>query len=724
MLLGSTPSQHRVTFRSRFEGRRLCRLLSFLQLQCLLLCVAAYGVVWAEAPHPLVRDVRIRVPDASERPFEVIHGLESPGPVSPSGQIGRGLLSFYGCETCHGLENSQVSRRWGPDLDNIGQKTTGDWLRRWLEDPSKSLPGARMPRVPLSEEERGNLVAFLTSVRGIELGPAPASGSRARGEALYDSSGCSACHRVGGLGGTLGPALDRIGEKVRPEWLLAYLADPKSMIPNARMPRFDLSEDDIGDLAAFLLGEALGRLKLDPGPPSGPSESISGGLSTFAQRGCAGCHRIGALSVPLEHPAAEEGLRFALHHGLVPRFGSPQISLREEEVAEISQALLLKRGAGTGVEDELFLQTFWETPIPHQGEAPAAYHALAKDLRAESCGGCHPQQSQEWQTTRHSLSMGPGVVGQLIDRTEDERFTAGCLSCHAPAAEQQEKGEQLNPTIQAEGITCLVCHVRSHIRFGPPPGARPPAQVWRSPGHAGGTASTAFQSSAFCRHCHQFDEDGFRLNGKLLQDTYGEWLQSPQAANGETCQTCHMPERRHTWKGIHDPPIVRDAVSLEINPITAGPDTVAAEISISNRGAGHHLPTYVTPMIYVEARLLSKDLKPVEGSEARRAIGREIILSWNENREVFDTRIPAGGKWLWRYSAERGSESDRLQVRVEVHPDHFYLGFFESYGRNGLSPDGAAKIDSAEAVARQSPYTLLERTWRLSQLSGEGMMRH
>ncbi len=64
-----------------------------------------------------------------------------------------------------------------------------------------------------------------------------------------------------------------------------------------------------------------------------------------------------------------------------------------------------------------------------------------------------------------------------------------------------------------------------------------------------------FWKSDFCAVCHQFSPDQ-AINGKLLENTVEGWRQSPQAAAGQTCQSCHMPSRRHLWRGIHDPDMV------------------------------------------------------------------------------------------------------------------------------------------------------------------------
>ena len=117
-------------------------------------------------------------------------------------------------------------------------------------------------------------------------------------------------------------------------------------------------------------------------------------------------------------------------------------------------------------------------------------------------------------------------------------------------------------------------------------------RVFFAEGHHGGAVvSSAYSDSAFCKPCHQFEENGFSLNGKLLENTYNEWLDSPHAKEGKTCQSCHMPNRRHQWRGIHDPDSVKNAIKLDVE-IRNYQETIEAEIRLTNQGAGHPF-TYI-----------------------------------------------------------------------------------------------------------------------------------
>ncbi|MCC2641563.1 MAG: qcrB [Nitrospira sp.] len=76
----------------------------------------------------------------------------------------------------------------------------------------------------------------------------------ARGKALYAEFGCVGCHRIHGEGGAVGPDLSAIGE-TRPdrEWHIKHLRDPQSVSPGSFMPKFPLPDEQLNDLATYML---------------------------------------------------------------------------------------------------------------------------------------------------------------------------------------------------------------------------------------------------------------------------------------------------------------------------------------------------------------------------------------------------------------------------------------------------------------------------------------
>ena len=366
-----------------------------------------------------------------------------------------------------------------------------------------------------------------------------------------------------------------------------------------------------------------------------------------------------------------------------------------------------------------FLARHWPgDTIAPQGAPPEDYSPLESSLSAADCGACHPRQYEDWQTSLHSRAMGPGVVGQTVDmRKEDPASARMCRRCHAPLAEQQPLLQRpadgrwvANPVfdagLQQQGLTCAACHVRAHRRFGPP--ARTQGE---SPAHAGFSAQTAFGKSAFCAHCHQFPPGEYALNGKLMENTYNEWLASDFARQSVQCQDCHMPDRRHLWRGIHDPAMVKKAVTITVSGAQASfeaGDTLSATIRVLNSGTGHYFPTYVTPKVFVRAQLLDAGGEAVSGSLREAIIGRETTPDLS--REIYDTRIAPGDFVDITYAHPLPRPGLQLWIEVRVEPDHFYERFYRGLLQSGTPQAGRAAIEQALAHAQRSPFVIFERT--------------
>ena len=373
-----------------------------------------------------------------------------------------------------------------------------------------------------------------------------------------------------------------------------------------------------------------------------------------------------------------------------------------------------------------FLERHWTRPIPPQGQPPGRATEVERSLAPESCGVCHPAQFADWKTSLHAGAMGPGIAGQLVEMARSDPESAReCLSCHAPLAEQQSviagpKGlvanPRFDPALHRAGLVCAACHVRRHERFGPPRrdgslvSEAPPARL----PHNGATRTPAFLRAEFCSSCHQFPPDGFALNGKLLQNTYAEWRASPAARQGLQCQDCHMPDRRHLWRGIHDPDMVKSGVEISLatdRPRYRLGQSLQATLTITSRRVGHHFPTYVTPRVVIRAELVDGAGQTVTGSVQEQAIAREVTLDLS--REVADTRLPAGGRLAVSYRRRIERPDLRLRVTVTVYPDHFYTRFFESLLASGAGA-GERQIREALEATRRSRFTLYQRDLPLS----------
>ncbi len=102
---------------------------------------------------------------------------------------------------------------------------------------------------------------------------------------------CTTCHTITGTGGTVGPILNFVGLRRQEEWLRRWLDDPQAVKPGTKMPKFDFTSEELGNVVAALsrMTRTVDAEKILTGPGS-PAEK---GESLFRAYDCLACHRIG-----------------------------------------------------------------------------------------------------------------------------------------------------------------------------------------------------------------------------------------------------------------------------------------------------------------------------------------------------------------------------------------------------------------------------------------------
>jgi hypothetical protein len=255
--------------------------------------------------------------------------------------------------------------------------------------------------------------------------------------------------------------------------------------------------------------------------------------------------------------------------------------------------------------------------------------------------------------------------------------------------------------LQRSGLSCAACHVRQHVRYGPPRQAgHSVGIVFAGKPHGDVIRSAFFESAQFCAACHQFPAGAEAPGGKPLENTVAEWEASPYAARGISCQSCHMPDRRHVWRGIHDRDMVRTGVTLELT------DQLAR---LTNTGTGHMFPTYVTPRVVLEVEAVDPAGRTLASRSA--AIARQVDLSVSPSEERSDTRLAPGASVALSVPAAPGASHAR--ARVVIYPDHFYEGMFAQASRYRHAAKVQALLDQALRRTRTSAFTALSAERRL-----------
>jgi hypothetical protein len=359
-----------------------------------------------------------------------------------------------------------------------------------------------------------------------------------------------------------------------------------------------------------------------------------------------------------------------------------------------------------------FLATHWRDPLPPQGKPPAHFSHAEASLAPETCGQCHQEQFRDWSQSLHSHTMGAGILWQFQLMPQEDANK--CMKCHAPLAEQKALVAQSqnwpNAPTQAppayvsadlghQGLVCAGCHVRNHQRFGP----EPRKQITGALPHDGFTIAPAFSDGRFCATCHQFPEDGPRTNNKLREDTYAQWQASSYGQAGQQCQSCHMPDRKHQWRGIHDQQMVTKALSTVLVR-----DENQIHLDIVNTGAGHYFPTYMVPKVTVELRYRDKN-------EKQFILLAQDVIGWNVDigleQELFDTRIPPGAKRRISVAlpvgySEGGVVDVHLIVKPREHYERTFLSVLDQRDKLDAKTLGLLETAYSEAVATQFQFTL------------------
>jgi len=263
-----------------------------------------------------------------------------------------------------------------------------------------------------------------------------------------------------------------------------------------------------------------------------------------------------------------------------------------------------------------------------------------------------------------------------------------------------------------------VCHVRQWRRLGPPRAAG--SRLLGQPGYPW-QVRAVYERADFCLPCHQLPPWNATLvagarddpsKRKPLLNTYREWLEGPYMRRGIQCQHCHMPNREHTFLGIHDPDTFREGVALDaIAGRSARTGAVSVRARLRNVGAGHSLPTTPTPAVWLSVELVDADGRPIAGARDEQRIGRHLTFDGRRFQQIEDTRIAPGAaiELARAWTGGRVARARFARVTVRVSPDDYYIWLLERRLRGALSAQARARFTQALRIKRAAKYIALER---------------
>ena len=303
---------------------------------------------------------------------EAMAGAREPFGLHPATVHTPRDFARFGCTSCHGGEGLATSE----------------------QDAHGTAADAASPIVPAAYAEAGCGRCHQADV----VIDAP---TLSQGRALMVKSRCFACHAARGHEDfrSDAPPLDTIAVKTGGEWLQQWLSNPRAVDPNATMPNFRLSKDDIRDLSHYLFSRPVPpelRRAVDAAA-SEPAGVPAKGKTLFAESRCISCHTVdgkGNGSAPELGKIASRATRGWLiafirdPHAFYPQTRMPQYGFSDADVRDIVAYF----------EDEL-----------RDFDAPATF-------------------------------LDPVRVNDTIAERGQKIFkTAGCFACHTSAAKEAER---------------------------------------------------------------------------------------------------------------------------------------------------------------------------------------------------------------------------------------------------------------------------------------------
>ncbi len=176
--------------------------------------------------------------------------------------------------------------------------------------------------------------------------PSQESPMLVEGKRLYRDLNCAYCHSIDGVGGIIGPDLTNVGSRrTDPQWVSAFLKDPRTVFPGSLMPKLQLLDDEVTALTAYML--SLGAV------PTYSSEAPK-----LFKDNCSFCHTIdgkgGGMGPDLAQVGKSRTLAWIHQYVENPKAVSPGASmpsfrdkLSNEQLDDISRYLMSLKAQGT-----------------------------------------------------------------------------------------------------------------------------------------------------------------------------------------------------------------------------------------------------------------------------------------------------------------------------------------------------------------------------------------
>ena len=286
------------------------------------------------------------------------HDFAVKNPPHGDAANGEKIVKDIGCQGCHVVGEGKRDeigprRTFGQPLENIGNKTTYEWIYNWVRDPKHYSPETYMPNLRLTDSQVADVATYLSGLKG-GGGDAPKANADQKvvddvlldylknvmfvedakaqlakmtpeqkqvelGRRAINRYGCFSCHDIKGFekAQSIGTDLSEEGSKLvsrldfafvediphtsKLGWFGTKLHDPRIFdkgrilqpLDKLRMPNFDFSDIEVQRLLTAIMSF---QREIQP-PAAMPARSARydyqvSGRTLVHRRNCVGCHII------------------------------------------------------------------------------------------------------------------------------------------------------------------------------------------------------------------------------------------------------------------------------------------------------------------------------------------------------------------------------------------------------------------------------------------------
>jgi mono/diheme cytochrome c family protein len=286
------------------------------------------------------------------------HEFAVKNPAHGDAKNGEKIVKDIGCQGCHVVgegsrEQAGPRRTFGQPLENLGNKTSYEWIYNWVRDPKHYNAATYMPNLRLTDSQVADVATYLSDLKGpggdaakaqpdqkvlddvlldylkavmpvadaqAQLGKLSADQKQVElGKRAINRYGCFSCHDIKGFetAQPIGTDLSEEGTKLvtrldfafitdiphssKIGWFRTKLHDPRIFdkgrvlppLDKLRMPNFDLSEEENNRLLTAIMSFQR-EIQPQAALParSARNDYIAEGRTLVSRRNCVGCHII------------------------------------------------------------------------------------------------------------------------------------------------------------------------------------------------------------------------------------------------------------------------------------------------------------------------------------------------------------------------------------------------------------------------------------------------